>query len=150
LNTLVEFYNIFGNKQAVLCRPPDWRRGETVTRDSQYERTLRDGWLIQASVTVVSSGRDMSAPGFDAGGGLPATVPSTVLAALVASGQYKDPYFGMNLKQIATESFQETWWYRTEFSLCDEGVGKTVLLEFEGINYAADIWLNGRQIATAD
>jgi hypothetical protein len=79
-----------------------------------------------------------------------ASVPSTVLAALVANGQCPDPYAGMNLKAIPREPFLSPWWYRTEFALTPTEAQKTVLLEFDGINYAADIWLNGRRIATAD
>ena len=56
----------------------------------------------------------------------------------------------MNLTKIPREPFQVPWWYRTEFILSEEEVRGTILLEFDGINYAADIWLNGRLVATAD
>jgi exo-1,4-beta-D-glucosaminidase len=120
-----------------------------VTPDSPYQKTLGHDWLIRAACDVTSSGEAISAPGFDTGDWSPTTVPSTVLAALVANGRCEDPYFGMNLKQISPEPFEQTWWYRTAFSLSDEEAAETVLLEFDGINYAADIWINGRQIATA-
>jgi len=77
-------------------------------------------------------------------------VPSTVLAALVANGRHQDLYVGTNLKQVPTEPFEQPWWYRAEFSLSEEDAAKTVLLEFDGINHAANVWVNGRQIATAD
>ena len=99
-------------------------------------------------------------------GWYPATVPSTVLAAEVAAGIFKDPYFGNNLREIPGtsypigENFAEipmpkdspytcSWCYRTEFRLAQEYRNRTVWLHFDGINYRANIWLNGRKLADA-
>jgi len=95
-------------------------------------------------------GGKVSLPGFDAREWVPAAVPGTVLAALVAADRYEDPYFGMNVKKIPREPFEQPWSYRTEFMLSKEQTRQTVLLEFDGINYAANIWLNGRQVAASD
>jgi len=121
-----------------------------VTQERENERVLSEGWLMQASGAVEGSAEGVASSGFDSNEWLPATVPSTVLAALVANGRCEDPYFGMNLKQVPTEPFDESWWHRTEFSLLNEEADRTVLLEFDGINYSADIWLNGRQIAASE
>ena len=118
--------------------------------ESRHRRLLDRGWLIQAAAEVPCSGAEISAAGFEPEGWAPAAVPATVLAVLVGNGRCLDPYFGMNLREIATEPFQQPWWYRTEFSLSAEEAAGTVLLEFDGINYAADIWVNGRQIAASD
>ncbi len=118
--------------------------------DSPYQRSLSEGWLIQASANVGSRGESISRLGFDTRDWSAVSVPSTVLATLVEKGKYPDPYTGMNLKTIPREPFESPWWYRTEFELSAAEVEETVLLEFDGINYGADIWLNGRQIATAD
>ncbi len=42
------------------------------------------------------------------------------------------------------------WWYRKEFVLPASFKGKSVWLNFGGINYRANIWLNGKQIAKSD
>jgi exo-1,4-beta-D-glucosaminidase len=118
-------------------------------QNTQYQRLLGEGWRIRASAEVGLGGEEVSRAGFDINGWLLATVPSTVLAALVANGRYEDPYFGMNLKKIPHEPFRSPWWYRTEFLLSEAEAHQAVLLEFDGINYAAGIWLNGRQIAAA-
>ena len=94
-----------------------------------------------------------------------ATVPATVLAAQVASGEFKDPYFGMDLRKIpgmtypiGLNSFSNlpmdkdspyacSWWYRTEFQLPRSYTGKNLWVHFQGINYRANIWLNGRKLA---
>jgi exo-1,4-beta-D-glucosaminidase len=119
------------------------------TFDANFERCLRDGWAIQSSVEVKRTGDEISTPGFETPGWYPTSVPSTVLAALVTNGVYEDPYFGMNLKKIPEEPYKQPWWYRTEFSLSQTDATKTVLLEFDGINYSANIWLNGGQITTS-
>ncbi len=117
---------------------------------SDYRRELSDGWRIRASDDVDVPGEKLSVPGLDVRDWIPAAVPGTVLAALVAAGKYDDPYFGMNLKKIPRELSEQPWWYRTEFELSKAQADKTVLLEFDGINYAANIWLNGRRVTTVD
>ncbi|MBN1509850.1 MAG: hypothetical protein JW955_23590 [Sedimentisphaerales bacterium] len=115
----------------------------------EHRRELSQGWQIRACDEVGVPGERVSAPGFDARDWVPAAVPGTVLAALVAAGKYEDPYFGMNLKQIPREPFERRWWSRTEFELSGAQAEQTTLLELDGVNYAANIWLNGRQIAAA-
>ena len=117
--------------------------------DFQSERLLSAGWMIQASSEVSRAPERISMPGFDTLRWYPANVPSTVLAALVENGVYKNPYFGMNLSEIPREPYEKPWWYRTEFQLSPEDAAGTVLLEFDGINYSAEIWLNGNLIAPA-
>ncbi len=97
----------------------------------------------------------------------PAAMPSTVVAALVANHVYPDPCFGMNLRSypgmgynvgqnfanlpIPPESpFARPWWFRTSFALPASAAGRTVWLNFDSINYRANIWLNGRQTAGAE
>ncbi len=120
------------------------------THDSEHQRTLSQGWLIQTSVEAGSRGESISRLGFDTSGWIAASVPATVLATLVENRKYPDPYTGMNLKAIPREPFTSPWWYRTEFDLSAADAEKIVLLEFDGMNYTGDIWLNGRQIAAAD
>lgn len=128
---------------------------------------LRQGWAIQSSADVRDGGAALSMAGYKIDGWYPATVPTTVLAALVDQHVYPDPYPGMNLRSIAGTSyppsdfftdfkmppespFRHSWWYRTEFKLAAEYKGKTVTLNFDGINYRANVWLNGHQIASSD
>lgn len=116
---------------------------------SRQQEILSTGWLIRSSAEDRSSGEEISRSGFVATGWIPASVPSTILASLVAAGVYEEPYVGMNLAKIPREPFLGPWWYRTEFFLSRQEAARTTLLEFDGINYTADIWLNGRSVATA-
>jgi exo-1,4-beta-D-glucosaminidase len=128
---------------------------------------LADGWRIQSSAAVTVTGETISTPGFKTEGWYRVTVPSTVLAALVANDVYPDPFFGMNLRAIpgtgypigrnfsplampADSPFRVAWWYRRAFTLPAAARGRHVALHFDGITYRANIWLNGRQIARAE
>ncbi len=127
---------------------------------------LGKGWSIQSSAKVTQKGSEISTRGFPPRGWYPASVPSTVVSALVNNKVYPDPYFGMNLRSIpgtayhvgqnfsnlptpADSPFAVAWWYRTEFRLAQGLKGKRLWLNFDAINYRANIWLNGRQIAAA-
>ena len=91
-------------------------------------------------------------------------MPSTVVAALVADKTYPDPFFGMNLRSIPGTTypigknfaelpmpkdspFRCSWWYRTEFRVPENFGRRHVMLNFSGINYRANIWINGRKLA---
>ena len=130
-------------------------------------QTLTDGWTIQSSAHIQAPGDVLSTPGFETRGWYPATVPTTVLAALVAARVYPDPYFGMNLRDIPGASypigrnfaklpmppespFRPAWWFRTEFELPANAAGRTVALSFDGINFRANVWLNGRLLADTE
>jgi exo-1,4-beta-D-glucosaminidase len=110
-------------------------------------RQLTDGWSLQAAAEVTDRGAVVSSAGFDANGWFATVVPSTPMAALVANGLYPDLYLGTNLEHVDTGQFEGPWWYRTEFEVSAEDAEKVARLQFAGINYAADIWLNGEQLA---
>jgi exo-1,4-beta-D-glucosaminidase len=127
---------------------------------------LREGWALQSSAKVTGGGEAVSRPGFATAGWHRATVPTTVVSALVADGTYPDPYYAMNLREIpgtsykigtnfsnvampADSPFAVPWWYRTEFTLPADAAGKTLWLRLDGVNFRFDAWLNGRKIADA-
>jgi len=116
----------------------------------QYDFPLADGWLIRSSAEVKEGGAVISAPGMDPAGWYPASVPTTVLAALLKNGEYPDPFIGKNLESIPRERFAGSWWYRKEFELPADTRLVANRLGFDGINYRANIWLNGRQIASKE
>ena len=139
---------------------------DSIIQDTK-RLALQDGWMLQSSCKFAAVGARISLPGFRTGGWHPTTVPSTVLAALVADKTYPDPYFGMNLRSIPGTTypigknfsemplpkdspFRCTWWYRTEFRVPQNFEGLHVSLNFDGINNRANIWLNGHEIARAD
>jgi beta-galactosidase/beta-glucuronidase len=126
-------------------------------------------FTLQSSAIVTAGGDSLSSVHYAAKNyWFPVTVPCTVLTGLVANKVYPDPYIGMNNMLIpdANDSFNKTWhleqyshmpnepnpwkkpyWYRTTFTVPAADKGKHFQLIFKGINYRAEVWLNGRMLA---
>ncbi|WP_037908870.1 discoidin domain-containing protein [Actinacidiphila yeochonensis] len=107
---------------------------------------LESGWTLTLDDRAGGDGAALSAPGVDTSAWLPATVPGTVLGALVEQGRLPDPVAGFNNLRVPEALSRHAWWYRREFELpagLDTGPGRHVWLEFDGVNHQADIHLNG-------
>lgn len=115
-----------------------------------FQIKLSDNWRIQSSNKVSEKGSEISTNPTISKNWFPAVVPSTVLSTLVANRVYENPYFGENLKTIPTEQFKVSWWYTTSFELTKEQSNEFASLCFDGINYKANVWLNGQLIADAN
>ena len=128
---------------------------------------LRDYWTLQSSAKVEAKGEIVSTPAFAPKGWHIATVPTTVVSALVKDKTLPDPFFATNLRQFPgitypiggnfsnipmqpDSPYAVSWWYRKQFAVPASYAGKTVWLNFKGINYRANVWLNGKQIANSD
>ena len=124
---------------------------------------LHKHWQIQSSCDAKASGDQISVAGFDASTWHKADIPATVVGALVTDKTYPDPDYATNLdsfpgmshsnKQLFANMdmpdgspFKCSWWYRTEFSSHSDA-NKNTWLNFLGINYRANIWVNGQRIA---
>ncbi|MGA7914128.1 MAG: sugar-binding domain-containing protein, partial [Candidatus Acidiferrales bacterium] len=79
---------------------------------------------------------------------LAAVVPGTVLTTLVDRGIYPDPEYGLNNLAIPESLNKQDYWYRTEIKSPEAFHGDHLTLTFEGINYKAVVWLNGRDLGT--
>ncbi len=110
------------------------------------KKLLSKNWKIQTEAEITETGKEISQVGFNTDGWHKAQVPATVLGTLVENRIVKDPFFGDNLKKINSDQFTNPWWYRTEFELSEDEADYRAVLDFDGINYRADIWLNGQQI----
>lgn len=109
---------------------------------------INGGWELAAGPTIHVNGSRLSQPGFDTRKWYNAVVPGTVLTSLVKQGVYPDPYFGLNNLHIPDSLCREDWWYRTVFTPPARNNGKHAFLSFDGINYSAEIWLNGQLLGT--
>ena len=72
---------------------------------------------------------------------MPATVPGTVLTSYLDNGAVPDPFFGDNNTQISESYFLNDFIYRGVMR--HDGSGDKVWLNFDGINWKADVSLNG-------
>jgi exo-1,4-beta-D-glucosaminidase len=125
---------------AIIC-------GFTAHMDASEKTLLSDGWAIQSADQVAESGAVISTLQFKPDHWYAATVPSTVCGTLVDDKVYPDPFVAENLKDLSTNAaFKGPWWYRKEFKASVGGLGQ-VWLNFEGINYRANIWVNGKQLS---
>jgi exo-1,4-beta-D-glucosaminidase len=111
--------------------------------------TLAAGWQIHSAEGLGATGAELSRPGYAGSGWTATAVPSTVLGALVNSGEIEDPYHGKNLEAVPAARFAGPWWYRTELAVAAPLPASSRLV-FEGINYSAEVWLNGERIAGRD
>ncbi|HYL83148.1 MAG TPA: glycoside hydrolase family 2 protein [Candidatus Angelobacter sp.] len=138
-----------------------------IGRSETPERTyLHKNWQIQSSCEATASGEAISTVGFDAKSWHKSDIPSTVVGALVTDKTYPDPNYGTNLKSFPGMNYSDkslfanqdmpdgspfkcSWWYRTEFTAPSESGRDIQWLNFLGINYRANIWVNGQKVADA-
>ena len=140
-------------------RWPDWFRRETffgafllctsTSMLAQYSSVLelQANWKLASANTVTESGETLSQPAYQASKWHPVDrMPATVLQILEEDGVYPNLYYGMNFaKEVPPDLYKQDWWYRTAFQIPP---GKhTFWIDFPGINYRAEIWINGKLIA---
>lgn len=130
--------------------------GITLSACAKTEETLAkeillsSNWEVQSSAKTPLEGQALSTPQASTDGWYPTTVPSTIMGVLTANGLYKDLLTGTNYKDADRTPFDASWWYRTTFKLSPEDIQKHIKLSFDGITYRANVWLNGKQIASKE
>jgi exo-1,4-beta-D-glucosaminidase len=116
---------------------------------SEPPRTIELGenWKLTSANNPQLSGATVSLSDFkDTGWYTIRRMPATVLEILEEDGVYPNLYVGKNMAEnVPQDLYKQDWWYRTSF---EAPPGYAVyLLEFPGINYRAEIWLNGHLVA---
>ena len=127
---------------------------EYIKLDSHLQHGGGQTWYMLRSNETKATGREISMPGYNPEGWAEAIVPATVLTNLVAQKVYPEPYYGQTNKlsndlipdvsKVGREFY--TYWFRTEFVVPEEFKGKRIWLEPMGINYRAEVWVNGYMI----
>lgn len=111
---------------------------------------LNEGWKARNASDILIDGTEITGASFRPEGWIDAVVPGTVLTTLLHNNLISDPFFGMNNNLIPdvynTGRDYYTYWFYNEFELPAVGDGKEVWLNFRGINYFADIFLNGHRV----
>ncbi|MCM8730598.1 LamG-like jellyroll fold domain-containing protein [Hephaestia sp. GCM10023244] len=110
------------------------------------DRWQINGWTLAAAPDVTADGAALSRPDFNDSTWYAATVPGTVLTTLVDRGVYPNPYYGLDNMAIPERLARQDYWYRARFTVPAEAAGKALTLVFNGINFASDIWLNGKHL----
>jgi exo-1,4-beta-D-glucosaminidase len=153
------------NRFAMICLAAICALSVPLHADNRI--VLQDGWQLQTSAVDKAGGAAISSPSHPTTHWLRTQVPGTVLAAQVAAGVFPDPYFGDNLRRIPgavlpppggeifanlpmppDSPYRGGWWYRKEFEAPAATSQEThYWLHFGGINYRAELWLNGHRFA---
>ena len=129
-----------GGTQAVPHAAPD--------REGARQMLSGGGWKLQRAPQTTATGEEISSAGFDDADWLVATVPGTVLATYVDNGAVGHPNYADNQFYISDSYFRSDFWYRNTFSARLDTPRQ--FLHFEGINYQAIAYLNGRFIGVVD
>ncbi len=112
---------------------------------------INSGWKIQSSEKLTGiEDQAISQNDFDVSGWYEGVVPGTVMGALSDFSVIEDATFGINMKNMDPAQFQKPWWYRTSFEITGDDLNRNVSLRFNGINYRADLWVNGKKVAGND
>lgn len=119
----------------------------TAVSSTPGSTTALGGYAVQSTARVTETAAAVSTPGYRASGWYPAGPRSTVLAALLANGTYPDPFYSTNQQRIPASEFAVPWWFRSDFTVADTSA--RTLLDFSGVISAADVFVNGRQVAAA-
>jgi mannosylglycoprotein endo-beta-mannosidase len=104
-----------------------------------------DGWQMQDSAKVSAAAKIVSSAEFHPDGWYAATVPGTVLTTLVNNHVYPEPLYGENMRAIPESLNKTSYWYRTTFAAPAGYKDRHIWLHFGGINYTAQIWINGHE-----
>ena len=115
------------------------------------EKTLiHSDWYARKANEVKMDGNRLSAAPLDKTGWFPARVPGTVLTTLLENHMYPAPEFGLNnnlipdIHEVGNDFY--TYWFTRQFNINNLPEGRNVWLNFRGINYKAEIFLNGKRI----
>jgi exo-1,4-beta-D-glucosaminidase len=109
-------------------------------------------------------GENVSVKAFDDTKWHSVTTPSSVVSQLVEAGEFENPYYNLNMKKLDgykhgrdlhfafypmpdDSPFRKPIWYRTVISLDKKESHSRYWLKFDGLNYKANIWLNGKRVA---
>ena len=101
------------------------------------------GWRLQRASLVSARPEALSRSGFADEEWIPATVPGTVLASYLDVGAIPDPNYADNQLMISDSFFYSDFWYRNEFIAPPILKNEKLWLNFDGINWKAQVWLNG-------
>ena len=102
-------------------------------------------WQLQRASEVDARGEQIASEAYDCRSWIPATVPGTVLTSYINIGAVPDPNYADDVDQISESFFRSNFWYRNEFEVGDID-GELQWLNFDGINWKANVFLNGQRL----
>ena len=114
-------------------------------RGNRYE--LSGGnWCLQRASEVYATGEEIASKDFDTSKWIAATVPGTVLASYINIGAVPNPNYADDVDQISESFFRSNFWYRDVFEISELEENGQQWLNFDGINWKANVFLNGHYL----
>lgn len=131
----------FRRKAKVQSEPAAADAKDRVLLLNRGWEMTREDWAAAGAARIAEAGLDTTA-------WYNATVPGTVLTTLVEQEVFPEPTIALNNLQIPESLCRHVWWYRTELAIPAEWAQtqQRLWLEFDGINYLAEIWMNGKRL----
>lgn len=135
-----------------------WGKGGFVSKPKPAPAAAADGslvlaggnWRLQRDSFVTAAGEQIAKTGFQDEDWLVATVPGTVLTSYLNAGAIADPNYGQNQLHISDSFFYADFWYRNEFVAPEAAPNKRVWLHFDGVNWKAEVYLNGEKLGRVE
>ena len=131
-------------------------KAETINLSSQASHHGNTQWRMAKVSDIAERADIISKSGFNDEKWLDAIVPGTVLNSLVFNKIYPEPYYGLNNKieagiipdiaNVGRDFY--TYWFRSEFEVPESFKNRIVWLRADGINYRAELWLNGTLVGS--
>jgi hypothetical protein len=131
--------------QKPVAQPLPSRR-ESLRPIGENQWQIAANWQLAFAREIKGSAAEISNSATDSAKWLSATVPGTVLTTLINRGVYPDSDFGLNNMAIPESLNKQDYWYRVQFPTPLSTKGHRFTLTFNGINYAAEVWLNGSRV----
>ena len=128
-----------GGVKPIPCEAPAVSGGKLLLNGGRWK-------LCRASELLHVTGEQLSSPGYDDTQWVTATVPATVVTSYVNNGSLPNPNYDDNLFLQSESFFKSNFWYRRTFEIPETFSNKRVFLNFDGINWKANIFLNGKKI----
>lgn len=125
-----------------------------TTASSAGTRTAIAHWQIQSTAKAPFTGAQVGSTTFQPEAWYPVSGRATVMAGLIENGLYPDVFHSDNLRAVQSpdasgKGFVIPWWYRSTFTLGAQP-GLHTLLRTNGLIANADVWVNGKQVASRD
>ena len=133
-------FEVFGSNDVYVtpkALPPEEPDGR--------QRLTGGNWKLQRASEVYATGEQLSAA-FDDSNWVVATVPGTALTSYLNNGSIPDPNYADWQFQISDSFFTADFWYRDSFVIPTAKSGQKVWLNFNNINWKADVFFNGENI----
>ena len=146
-----------GQDRLMLTEMQVWGKGGLSAKAKKAPAPTDDeiclsggNWKLTRSSFTDAEGPEISSEGFDDAGWLTATVPGTVLSSYINLGAVPEPNYADNIFHISDSYFCSDFWYRNEFEIAEGFMDGKTWLEFDGINWKAEIYLNGQYLGRID